>query len=115
MASTALDPSALFSTEHGTAHWTSEDQLRVALGDRDWTFSPEEAHTLHDALQPLAAQVYRCNCDCRWQLRLEERSTIVLGTDEVLRLHSLLDGTVVMLELYEILGDTSIARASVQS
>ncbi|MFB6247317.1 MAG: citrate synthase [Salinibacter sp.] len=112
MASAALDSSALFSTEHGTVHRASDDRLRVTLGDRDWTFDREELHTLHDALQPLAAQVYRCNCDCRWQLRMEGRSTIVLGTDEVLRLHSLLDGTAAMIELYELLGETSIARAS---
>jgi hypothetical protein len=115
MASAALDSSALFSTEHGTVHRASAERLRVTLGDRDWTVGPEEARALHDALQPLAAQVYRCNCDCRWQLRVEGRSTLVLSTDEVLRLHSLLDGTVVMLELYELLGDTSIARPQAQS
>jgi hypothetical protein len=38
----------------------------------------------------------------------------VLSTDEVLRLHSLLDGAVAMLELDSLLDDASIARPSRQ-
>jgi len=104
------DTASLFATEHGSVDWASGEQLRVELEERVWTLAPEALTTLHDALQPLAAQVYRCNCDCRWQVRLDEQGTAVLSTDEVLRLHSLLDGTVTMLELYSILDDASIVR-----
>lgn len=114
MPSAASDTSALFSTPHGTVDWTPDRSFHVTLGDRAWTFAEQDVRTLHEAIQPLAAQVYRCNCDCRWQVRVKERQTLVLETDEVLRLHSLLDGTVAMLELYSVLDDHSIARPSAQ-
>ena len=100
----------LFNTEHGTVDWASADRLRVTLGDQSWTLSPDGVTSLHEATAPLAAQVYRCDCDCRWQLRLEGQGTAVLSTDEVLRLHSLLDGAVAMIELYSLLDDASITR-----
>lgn len=101
---------ALFATEHDTVARASADRLRVTMSDRTWTLAPEALTTLHEALQPLAAQVYRCDCDCRWQVRLNEQNTAVLTTDEVLRLHSLLDGAVTMLELDSLLDDASINR-----
>jgi hypothetical protein len=104
------DAATLFSTEHGTVDWASAGRLRVRLGDQTWTLAPDGVASLHEATEPLAAQVYRCDCDCRWQLRLEEQGTAVLSTDEVLRLHSLLDGAVAMLELHALLEDASIAR-----
>jgi hypothetical protein len=108
------DTATLFATEHGVVDWTSADRLRVALGTRSWRLAPDALTSLHEATQPLAAQVYRCDCDCRWQLRLPGRGTAVLSTDEVLRLHSLLDGAVAMLELDSLLDDASIARPSRQ-
>lgn len=103
--------SVLYSTEHGRIDWTSGPELELTLGDCRWTVTSDEVHALRDALQPLAAQVYRCNCECRWQVRRDGGGTIVLGTDEVLRLHSLLEGAVAMLELYSFLEDASIARS----
>ncbi len=111
MRSTTSDTTTLFSTEHGAVDWATDERLALTLGDREWLFQAEEIRTLHDALQPLAAQVYRCNCDCRWQVRLDGRETIVLSTDEVLRMHSLLDGAGAMLELYSTLDDASIAHS----
>lgn len=105
------DTATLFATEHGTVAWSSADRLKVSLGDQSWTLGPDGVASLHEATEPLAAQVYRCDCDCRWQLRLDGQGTVVLSTDEVLRLHSLLDGAVTMLELYAFLDDASIARA----
>ncbi|PQJ36079.1 hypothetical protein BSZ35_17025 [Salinibacter sp. 10B] len=110
MSSTTLDTSTLFATEHGAVDWTADERLAFTLGDRDWVFERKEVRALHEALQSLAAQVYRCNCDCRWQVRLEGRETIVLSTDEVLRLHSLLDGVGAMIELYSLLDDVSVGR-----
>jgi hypothetical protein len=109
MASTVFDASTLFATEHGVVDWAPDQRLAFTLGDRHWLFEREEVEALHESLQPLAAQVYRCNCDCRWQVRLEGRDTLILSTDEVLRLHSLLDGAGAMLELYTLLDDSSIA------
>ncbi|HKL88817.1 MAG TPA: hypothetical protein VJ884_07405 [Salinibacter sp.] len=99
----------LFATEHGTVAWVAADQLKVSLDDQSWMLGPDGVESLHEATEPLAAQVYRCDCDCRWQLRLEGQGTAVLSTDEVLRLHSLLDGAVAMLELYSLLKDASIS------
>jgi hypothetical protein len=104
------DTATLFATEHGAVDWASTDRLRVTLGDQSWTLAPDGVSSLHEATEPLAAQVYRCDCDCRWQLRLDGQGTAVLSTDEVLRLHSLLDGAVTMLELHTLLEDASIAR-----
>lgn len=110
MASAAFDTSSLFSTDHGTVEPISENRFRVTLGERGWTLASDEVRALHEAVAPLAAQVYRCNCDCRWQVRIREQTPLVLGTDEVLRLHSLLDGAVAMMELYSVLDDASIVR-----
>jgi hypothetical protein len=110
MPSVFPDTTTLFATEHGTVDWASAKRLRVTLGGQSWTLAPEGVTSLHEATQPLAAQVYRCDCDCRWQLRLEGQGTAVLSTDEVLRLHSLLDGAVAMLELHTLLEEASIAR-----
>ena len=110
MPSVSPDTATLFRTEHGTVDWASADRLRVQLGAQAWTLTPEGVASLHEATEPLAAQVYRCDCDCRWQLRLEGQGTAVLSTNEVLRLHSLLDGATAMLELHTLLKDASIAR-----
>jgi hypothetical protein len=106
----SFDTSALFATDHGSVEWVSEDCLGLTFGDHRWTLPPAELEALHEAVEPLAAQVYRCDCDCRWQVRVEEQSTAVLHTEEVLRLHSLLDGTMVMLELRSILDGAAIVR-----
>lgn len=112
MTPASFDTSTLYATEHGTVDWTSADQLQVVLGENSWTLAPDALTALHQATQPLAAQVYRCDCDCRWQLRMDEQTTSVLSTDEVLRLHSLLDGAVTMLELDTILDAASIDRST---
>ena len=111
MASASFDTTTLFATEHGRVDWGSGERLQLSMGERTWPLAPDALTSLHEATQPLAEQVYRCNCDCRWQVRLDDRRTAVLSTDEVLRLHSLLDGAVVMLELYSLLDDASIPRS----
>jgi len=111
MASALFDPSAFFSTEHGAVSRSSADRCRVTLGERTWALARDEVCALQEALRPLAAQVYRCNCDCRWQVRPEGHETLVLSTDEVLRLHALLDGAVAMLALDELLDDASVGWA----
>ncbi len=110
--SSPADTSSLFGTEHGVVEWASEEAVCVTLGDRHWTFAVEELHTLQDAVASLAAKVYRCDCDCRWQVRMDGRRTFVLDTDEVLQLHSLLDGAVTMLELDTLLDEASIGGPS---
>jgi len=101
--------SALFTTDHGSARWASDGRLTLSIGDQSWTVQPTDMERLHKATEALAGQVYRCNCDCRWQLRLGGQSPAVLSTDEVLQLHSLLSGTAVMLELRDMLEDAMIA------
>lgn len=113
MAPDDFEDPVLFSTDHGTVWWEPDGRLAVSFSGQQWAVGPEEIPSLHDALESLAAQVYRCNCDCRWQLRLDDGATVVLGTDEVLRLHSLLRGALVMLELYEILDAAAIDASGV--
>ena len=105
----------LFSTPHGAVRWGRDDRLAVTLGEEDWTVTPDAVPELYEALESLAAQVYRCNCDCRWQLRVGDGATVVLGTDEVLRLQSLLRGALVMLELHDLLDAAAIAPAGVEN
>jgi len=113
MVPDALESSVLFATEHGAATWTPEGRLTLTLAERTWTVAPAEVAPLHEAIQSLARQVYRCDCDCRWQLRMGEE-TAVLGTDDVLRLHSLLNGSVVMLELHDMLDEAAIDASGVE-
>jgi len=113
MASDAFEGLVLFSTDHGTVWWASDGRLLVSFSGQQWAVAPEEVPSLHEGLESLAGQVYRCNCDCRWQLRVDDGATVVLGTDEVLRLHSLLRGTLVMLELHDILDAAAIAPSGV--
>jgi hypothetical protein len=107
------DDAVLFSTDHGAVRWTPDGQLSLSLSGERWTVDPNEVATLHEGLESLAAQVYRCNCDCRWQLRVDDGATVVLGTDEVLRLHSLLRGALVMLELRDVLDAAAIDPSGV--
>lgn len=114
MSLASFDSSSLYSTEHGTTQRRSDGMLVVSLGRWRWALSSANVRALHETIQPLAHQVYRCNCDCRWQLRLPGHDAVILTTDEVLQLHSLLDGTTTMLELDVLLEDASIARPAVR-
>ncbi len=107
------DDAVLFSTDYGAVRWAPDGQLSLPLSGECLTMDPDEVSALHEGLESLAAQVYRCNCDCRWQLRVDDGATVVLGTDEVLRLHSLLRGALVMLELHDILDAASIDPSGV--
>ena len=106
----SFDTSVLFSTEHDRVDWVSETHLGLTFGPRQWQLRPDELEALHEAIEPLAGQVYRCDCDCRWQVRVDGQGAAVLHTDEVLRLHSLLAGAATMLELLSILDDAAIVR-----
>lgn len=75
-----------------------------------WRLAPAEVSSLRNTTQSLASEVYHCEWDCRWQLRVEGHPTVVLDSDEVLRLDALLDGAVTMLELSSILEEASISR-----
>lgn len=113
MTAVPFESSSLFSTEHGAVSRSAPDRCRVTLGERTWTVSSDGVHALHEVLEPLAAQAYHCNCDCRWQVRPGGHETLVLSTDEVLRLHALLDGAVAMLELDALLDEVGVSvRAS---
>lgn len=104
------DTSALFATDHGFAERTTQGRVRLHFGGTSWTLSPSDVPTLRSTTRSLASEVYHCERDCRWQLRVEGHSTVVLDSEEVLRLDALLDGAVTMLELEAILNDASISR-----
>lgn len=110
MASASFDTSALFATDHGSVERTSQGRVQILLGGMQWCLSPSNVADLRKTTQSLASEVYHCERDCRWQLRVEDHPTVVLDSDEVLRLDALLDGAVTMLELDALLQDASIAR-----
>jgi hypothetical protein len=110
MASASFDASVLFATDHGSIEWTSQERVRIVLEGMGWCLSPADVVDLRSTTRSLASEVYHCGRDCRWQLRVEDHPTVVLDSDEVLRLDALLDGAVTMLELDALLEEASIAR-----
>ncbi|MFB6099394.1 MAG: citrate synthase [Salinibacter sp.] len=107
MPSASFDTSA---TDHGDVEWTDRGRVRITLGNMRWHLAPSDVPTLRETTRSLASEVYHCERDCRWQLRVEEHPTMVLDSDEVLRLDALLDGAVTMLELEALLEEASISR-----
>jgi len=114
MAPKSRETPPLYATDHGRAWRRSDGRIGLSLGEREWTVQREEITTLHEAIETLAARVYRCHCDCRWQLRLNDHDVTVLETDDVLHLHSLLDGATAMLELRHILDQAAITESGVR-
>lgn len=110
MASASFDTSALFATDHGSVERMSRGRVRIMLGSLQWRLSPSDVSDLHTTTRSLASEVYHCDRDCRWQLRVGSHPTVVLDSDEVLRLDALLEGAVTMLELEALLEESSIAR-----
>jgi hypothetical protein len=110
MASASFDTSVLFATDHGSVERTSQGPLRITLDNMQWRLSPSDVADLRETTRSLASEVYHCERDCRWQLRVEDHPTVVLDSDEVLRLDALLDGAVTMLELDAFLEEAAIAR-----
>ena len=110
MPSASFDTSVLFATDHGAVERAPHGRVRVSIGALEWHLAPSDVSALRETTQSLASEVYHCERDCRWQLRVEDHPTVVLDSDEVLRLDALLDGAVAMLELSSILEEASISR-----
>lgn len=110
MTPASFDTSALFVTDHGSVEWTSQGNVRLSLGGRHWVLAPSNVASLRETTRSLAGEVYHCERDCRWQLRVADHPTVVLDSSEVLRLDALLDGAVTMLELESILDAAAIDR-----
>jgi hypothetical protein len=110
MPSASFETSALFATDHGSVEWTDHGRVRIVLDNMHWRLAPSDVPDLRETTLSLASEVYHCERDCRWQLRVEDHPTVVLDSDEVLRLDALLDGAVAMLELSSILEGASISR-----
>lgn len=102
------DSSVVFATPHGTARWIEDGTVAVCLEPLTHTMATSTVRSLYASVRTLARDVYRCGQQCRWQLRLPNATTLVLSTDEVLRLHTLLDGTVAMLDLRHMLAEANI-------
>lgn len=103
--------STLFATTHGSVSWTSGRALTLSLADVEMTLDPSEIRSVYRAARSLAADVYRCESACRWQLRVPDRPVLVLDSDEVLQLDTLLDGAVAMLDLDAMLRDARVTWA----
>ncbi|MFB6231838.1 MAG: citrate synthase [Salinibacter sp.] len=110
MTPASFETSDLFTTDHGSAEWTSQGRVRLVLGNNHWVLEPSDVPALRETTCSLASEVYHCERDCRWQLRVEGHPTVVLDSDQVLRLDALLDGAVAMLELNSILDAAAIDR-----
>ncbi|WP_263810874.1 MULTISPECIES: citrate synthase [Salinibacter] len=109
-SSVPSDTSVLFETDHGSVERTTQDRVRLRFGSTSWILASSDVPGLRDTTRSLASEVYHCERDCRWQLRVDGHPTVVLDSDEVLRLDALLDGAVTMLELDTILDGASISR-----
>ena len=110
-SSVPSDTSALFATDHGSVERVSQGRVRLKFGGTSWRLAPSDVPALRDTTRSLAREVYHCEHDCRWQLRVDGHPTVVLDSKEVLRLDALLDGAVTMLELESILEGASISRS----
>ncbi|MEF8816371.1 MAG: citrate synthase [Salinibacter sp.] len=109
-SSVPSDTSALFATDHGSVERVAQGRIRLNFGGTSWVLAPSDVPALRTTTRSLAREVYHCEHDCRWQLRVDGHPTVVLDSEEVLRLDALLDGAVTMLELESILEGASISR-----
>ncbi len=108
MASTSH--TALFETDFGVVR-PAQGQLEVAFGPHELRMGTRELIDFHDSVATLAANAWRYETPCRWQLRLQvapDQPVVVLCSEEVYRLKSLLDGAVAMVELQQILREAHI-------
>jgi hypothetical protein len=105
------DPSVLFATPHGVLRWTGDGAVRLHVDTVAQTMSPGSLRSLQRSVRALARDVYRCEHGCRWQVRLPGGS-VVFTSDEVLRLDTLLDGAVAMLDLYALLKTAGVDPAA---
>lgn len=105
-------PSVVFATPHGALRWADDnDRLYLTIGAHTHPVSAEAVRGLRRSMGNLAHDVYRCDRACRWQVRMPDGTVRVLDSTDVLRLHTLLDGAVAMLDLDAILVDANIEWA----
>lgn len=109
------EPSTLFATPHGSLRWADDsDRLLLTVGRQTHPVSAQTVRALRRSVGDLAHDVYRCAQACRWQVRMPNGTVRVLDSADVLRLDTLLDGAVAMLDLGEMLAEANVewARAS---
>ena len=88
-----------------------DGSIVIRFESLEFTLQPDGLSSLRDVTRSLAADVRRCGSGCRWQLRTphaDQRSVVVLSSDEVLALEDLVGGASAMHELNGILSEYSI-------
>lgn len=105
------DAVTLYATDEGTVVEQEDGSIVIRFESLEFTLQPEGLSSLRDVTRSLAADVRRCGSGCRWQLRTphaDQRSVVVLSSEEVLALEDLVGGASTMHELNGILSDLSI-------
>jgi len=109
--SASSDAVTLYSTDEGSVVERDDGSVTVTFDGLTLVFQPETLVSLRDSIRSLAADVRRCGSDCRWQLRLpdaDQRSVLVLTSEDVLALEDLVAGASAMLELNGLLDEAGI-------
>ena len=109
--SASSDAVTLYATDEGTVVEQEDGSIVIRFESLEFTLQPDGLSSLRDVTRSLAADVRRCGSGCRWQLRTphaDQRSVVVLSSDEVLALEDLVGGASAMHELNGILSDHSI-------
>lgn len=110
MPSSTPTSSVLFETDFGAVR-PADGQLEVAFGAHTLSMDAQALIGFHESVATLAANAWRYETPCRWQLRIQvapDQPVVVLCSDEVYRLKSLLDGAAAMLELEQILDEAQV-------
>lgn len=112
MQSASFDTSTLYETDHGHVAQATDGRVHVTFDDVQLAMSTEGLQQVHQKLHALSGSVAGCECSsgCRWQLRVPctKQPVLVLNTDEMRALATLIGGAATMIELDGILGEAAI-------
>jgi len=112
MQSASFDTSSLYETDRGHVARADDGRVHVTFDDVQLSMSTEGLQQVHQKLRALSESVAGCECSsgCRWQLRVPctKQPVLVLNTDEMRALATLIGGAATMIELNSILNETSI-------
>lgn len=112
MLSASFDTSTLYETDRGHVAQAADGRVHVTFDDVQLAMSTEGLQQVHQKLHALSGSVSGCECSsgCRWQLRVPctKHPVLVLNTDEMRALATLVGGAATMIELDDILNAAAI-------
>lgn len=108
MSPASFEESTLYATQNGSARWATPGTIRLTLADTRWVISPPDLRLFRNTVKSLVQAASKHEDDCRWQVRSSGNPTVTLSSNEVRQLASLVEGTMTMLELENILAEEDI-------